>query len=270
MLGYLKKKGIGNYKSNLLDVRFLVPVIIIGVFLIILALFISAFITYDGENLHENVRVEPLYTDSFKFPNASKMNPPYRDRRVHLFTELPNGLRAVVISEPGKFRSSIALNVAIGSARDPVSHMGLAHLLEHMIFFGTKKYPDSNSFGRYVRTRGGMYNAITRFADSTFFYKIANQYLEQSLDMFGQLFIGALLNKEYLRREMGVVEEEYQASKRTEVSKMDQLLRYVSNRNHSFFQFFRGNFDTLNKKDIHKQLTKFYQELYSSNLVSLM
>ena len=265
MIRYSKKTGTGK-KSNLFNVHFLVSVILFGVVLTITML--RFIVIHERRNWQESFHAKPLYVDSFKFPNTSKMNSSYRDRRVHRFTELPNGLRAVVISEPQKFRSSVALNVAIGSAYDPVSHMGLAHLLEHMMFFGSKKYPDSNSFDRYVQVHGGMYNAVTRFTDSTFFYEIPNQYLEQSLDMFGQLFIGALLDKKHVQGEIGVVNEEYQVYKNIEEIKLDRLMKYVSSRNHSFFQFSCGNFDTLNKKDIHTQLTRFYQELYSSNLVS--
>ena len=270
MTRYTKKRGIRKYKSNLLHLNYLVSVILFGILLLTIpVLFILRFITPEGENLHDSIRVEPLYTDSFMFPNTSKMNPSYRDRRIHRFTELPNGLRAVVISEPGRFRSSIAVNVAIGSAHDPVTHMGLAHLLEHMIFLGTKKYPESNYFGRYVQVHGGQYNAFTGLTDSTFYYKIPNQYLEQSLDMFGQLFSSALLDKKYLQREIGVLNEELQVFMHRDGTKLERLLRYVSNRNHTFFKFSCGSFDTLEKKDIHRQLKEFYQELYSSHLVSL-
>jgi len=220
-------------------------------------------------NSYQHYSVETLYTNfGHKFPNYSILKSCRRDRRAYRFTEMPNGLRVVVISDRRKFRSSVALNVATGSVHDPLSHMGLAHLLEHVLFHGTKKYPSSNAFSNFIRAHGGLRNARTTFVDTTFYYKIPFQYLKQSLDMFSQFFISALLDENIVKREISLVNEEHLVSKHNDIRKLELLMRYVSNRNHSLFKFSCGNIDTLNKTDIQEQVMKFYHEKYSANLVS--
>ncbi len=40
--------------------------------------------------------------------------------------------------------AAVALAVAVGYFCDPPNYGGLAHFLEHMLFMGTKDYPDEN------------------------------------------------------------------------------------------------------------------------------
>ena len=44
---------------------------------------------------------------------------------------------------------------------DPVELPGLAHFLEHMLFLGTKKYPDEAEYDKFVQSHGGYSNAWT-------------------------------------------------------------------------------------------------------------
>ena len=52
----------------------------------------------------------------------------------------------MVISDPEAKKSSAALSVAVGAFQDPPEVQGIAHYLEHMLFMGTKKYPDENDY----------------------------------------------------------------------------------------------------------------------------
>lgn len=38
---------------------------------------------------------------------------------------------------------------------------GLSHYLEHMLFMGSKKYPDENEYDSYLTKHGGSSNAFT-------------------------------------------------------------------------------------------------------------
>ena len=41
------------------------------------------------------------------------------------------------------------------------SAQGLSHYLEHMLFMGSKKYPDENEYDSYLTKHGGASNAFT-------------------------------------------------------------------------------------------------------------
>lgn len=72
------------------------------------------------------------------------------DTRKYKIIQLENGLECIIISDPDTKKASASLSVGVGSLQDPVEVQGIAHYLEHMLFMGTKKYPDENIY-RLIR-----------------------------------------------------------------------------------------------------------------------
>ena len=81
---------------------------------------------------------------------------------------------------------SIVINA--GSFNNPTGRNGLAHFLEHMIFMGSVKYPDSNSFGETVGTNGGYTNAYTEFEWTTYNFNVTYAGLEHTIDVLAASF----------------------------------------------------------------------------------
>jgi len=65
---------------------------------------------------------------------------PLNDNREYRQFVLGDELDVLLISDPETDKSSAACDVYIGQLCDTVP--GLAHYLEHMLFIGTRKYPD--------------------------------------------------------------------------------------------------------------------------------
>ncbi len=93
----------------------------------------------------------------YKLSNGIEV--PLVDDREHLYLELDNGLKVLVISDPNVETSAAAVEISVGHWSDPIA--GLAHFLEHMLFLGTEAYPDENSFGAFLNEHGGQSNAYT-------------------------------------------------------------------------------------------------------------
>ena len=53
------------------------------------------------------------------------------------------------------------MNVHVGACSDPPEIPGLAHFCEHMLFLGTKLYPEEDSFSKFLSANGGINNAFT-------------------------------------------------------------------------------------------------------------
>ena len=87
------------------------------------------------------------------------------DDRQYRSLTLPNGLRALLISDPAADSAAAAMSVAVGHTSDPWEISGLSHFLEHMLFLGTTKYPDEASYKRFLKDRGGGSNASTSGAE---------------------------------------------------------------------------------------------------------
>ena len=96
------------------------------------------------------------------------------DERNYRCVTLPNGLRALLISDRHADKAAAALCVKVGHTADPWHLPGLAHFCEHMCFLGSKTHPDEAEYKRYVKKSGGTTNATT-FAERTMYFFTLNQ-----------------------------------------------------------------------------------------------
>ena len=124
------------------------------------------------------------------------------DTREYRYLTLPNQLRVLLVSDSATDKSAAALSVYRGSFHEPDTRPGLAHFLEHMLFIGTEKYPQVDSFQQYITANGGSSNAYTALDHTNYFFDIKNSALAEGLDRFGHFFIDPLLSPEYVEREI--------------------------------------------------------------------
>lgn len=89
-----------------------------------------------------------------------------QDNREYRGLQLTNGLKVLLISDPATDKAAAAMTVDVGHMSDPDNLPGLAHFCEHMLFLGTKKYPNENAYSTYLSENGGTSNAST-YADNT-------------------------------------------------------------------------------------------------------
>ena len=132
------------------------------------------------------------------------------DEKGYRYVQLDNGLRVLLISDPDTEKAAASLDVYVGSASNPADRGGLAHFLEHMLFLGTDKYPDSGEYATFVSEHGGTRNAYTAFEHTNYFFDIDQAHLEEALDRFAQFFISPRFDVEYVEREVNAVNAEYQ------------------------------------------------------------
>ena len=83
----------------------------------------------------------------------------------------PRTTKKTASTSSGLKKSAAALCVHVGSFSDPDSIPGLAHFLEHMVFMGSEKYPDENSFDTFIQKHGGYDNASTDCTTTNFYFE---------------------------------------------------------------------------------------------------
>ncbi|MGB1907637.1 MAG: insulinase family protein, partial [Spongiibacter sp.] len=83
------------------------------------------------------------------------------DPRAFRYLQLDNGLKVLLVSDPGADKAGASLDVHVGSRQDPKNYQGLAHFLEHMLFLGTEKYPNAGDYQAFISANGGQHNAFT-------------------------------------------------------------------------------------------------------------
>src|SRR3990167_11537003 len=93
--------------------------------------------------------------------NPLKVLTPTLQERKSAKIRLKNGLEVLIVSDPMANKSAASLSVEVGCWQDPVQYPGMAHFCEHMLFMGSKKYPNEECFWNGVTDSGGMANAYT-------------------------------------------------------------------------------------------------------------
>jgi len=201
---------------------------------------------------------------------------PRTDNREYRCVVLPNALQALVISDPETDKAAASMVVNVGSFSDPKDLEGLAHFLEHMLFFSSEKYPEEDSYSKYLTEHGGHSNAYTAAEHTNYHFDVSADYLEEALDRFAQFFICPLLSADATSREINAVDSENSKNLTMDMWRMNQLTRMVSSEDHPFHKFGTGNLQTLDigpkarGVDTRDELVKFYKANYSSNLMRLV
>ncbi len=120
---------------------------------------------------------------------------------------LENGLKVLVKED---HRSPVVVSqiwYKVGSSYEPGGITGVSHMLEHMMFKGTEKYP-AGEFSRIVAENGGNENAFTGRDYTAYFQTMEKSRLEVSFKLEADRMRNLQLNAEELKKELEVVTEE--------------------------------------------------------------
>lgn len=199
-----------------------------------------------------------------------------QDDREYATHILPNKLHILLISDPSTDKASAAMDVRVGHLCDPDYLPGLAHFLEHMLFMGTKKYPDENEYNVYLSAHGGSSNAFTDLESTNYYFDVNADNFRGALDRFAQFFIEPLFTESATSREMQAVDSEHGKNIQSDFWRLFQLTKSLSRHDHPFSKFGTGNLETLKEipeKDginIREELMKFHKTYYSANIMKLV
>ncbi|RUR18014.1 insulinase family protein [Legionella sp. km535] len=120
---------------------------------------------------------------------------------------LNNGLKVLVKED---HRAPIAVSMIwynVGSADEPGELTGVSHAIEHMMFKGTKKFPQG-VFSKTIAAQGGQENAFTNNDFTAYFEKIDASRLATSFELEADRMNNLLLDANEFAKEIKVIQEE--------------------------------------------------------------
>lgn len=120
-----------------------------------------------------------------------------------------NGLTVLTHKLPNSGVAALHFCVKAGYFCETDREVGLAHLLEHMYFKGSEKYPVPESMGVQMKALGGMINATTSYDQTCYFCEVPAKNLEQALAIMTDAFLAPNFPADELTRETEVVIEEF-------------------------------------------------------------
>jgi zinc protease len=122
-------------------------------------------------------------------------------------TKLANGLRVIVKEDR---RAPTAVHMVwyrAGAMDEKDGTSGVAHVLEHMMFKGTKKYA-SGEFNKIVAEAGGRDNAFTSLDYTAYFQIVPNRALPRMMELEADRMSNLQLTAREFEQEIKVVMEE--------------------------------------------------------------
>ena len=122
-------------------------------------------------------------------------------------TRLENGLTVLTREVRAAPVVCVSIFYGVGSRNEHTGITGASHLLEHMLFKGTERFP-KGSIETLVRQRGGISNAATSTDFTYYWHLIQSDYLDLMLEIEADRMRGALIAPEDLKSEMVVVRSE--------------------------------------------------------------
>ena len=129
---------------------------------------------------------------------------PDLDHREYRHLRLPNRMQVLLIADADADKAAACMDVGVGHSSDPEELPGLAHFCEHMLFLGTKKYPEEGSYQKLLAAHGGgaprprryaakrarsprrlllaASNAYTAYENTNYYFDVTHAHLEPVLD----------------------------------------------------------------------------------------
>tara|TARA_Y100000389_G_scaffold45724_2_gene40593 strand:- start:4244 stop:7045 length:2802 start_codon:yes stop_codon:yes gene_type:complete len=197
------------------------------------------------------------------------MKTPRADTKQYRTIVLPNGIQALLVSSDKTEKAAMSVNVQVGSYNDPDDLPGLAHFLEHMLFMGTKDYPEEDAYEKMLEENNGRYNAYTDAMRTVYFFDIQYDALKKILPLFSGFFTSPLLAASAVDREMNAVHSEHEKNLQSDGWRVSQLQAHLANSKHPYSKFGTGDRTTLDKPGIVDRLRQFYEAHYSANKMCL-
>ncbi len=182
---------------------------------------------------------------------------------------LDNGLKILVKQDKRSPIAVVQLWYKVGASYEQNGSTGISHVVEHMMFKGTNKYP-TGEFNRIIGENGAQDNAFTAQDYTAYYQIIAADRLEVAFDLESDRVRNLTLPAEEFKKEIEVVKEERRW--RTE-DKPQALLReqfeaaaFVNSPYHNPVIGWMSDLDAMSVED----LRSWYERWYAPNNATLV
>src|SRR5437763_8598494 len=177
---------------------------------------------------------------------------------------LPNGMTLIVQEDRSAPVASVQAWCATGSTTED-KHLGagLSHILEHMLFKGTKTR-STNEIAQKIQDVGGYINAYTSFDRTVFWIDVPKDGLATALDGLADAMMNSTLPPEEYQKEQEVIRREFAMG-------LDDPDRVVGLRLFATaYQRHPYRFPVIGEMEIYNQLTQeqvmqYYKSRYVPN-----
>ena len=181
---------------------------------------------------------------------------------------LKNGLTVLLNPNPNASLVAYYWGIPIGSRHERKGITGISHMFEHLMFRGTKKYPDMDSL--YDRNGVVGVNAHTSYDFTGYMGKFPPDKMELVLDVESDRIANLLLTSEVLEKERKAVQEErYMSLENNPRGFLFESLMSLVFTKHSYKWHIIGYKEDIASYKL-EELQNWYKTYYSPNNIVLV
>jgi predicted Zn-dependent peptidase len=122
-------------------------------------------------------------------------------------TQLPSGLTVVTDAIAHLETASLGVWTGAGARSEEEGQHGLAHLLEHMAFKGTRRR-DARRIAEEIEAAGGELNAATSVEHTAYYARVLKDDVVLGLDILADILTESVFDERELMREKNVILQE--------------------------------------------------------------
>ncbi|MEN6520134.1 MAG: pitrilysin family protein [Armatimonadota bacterium] len=178
-------------------------------------------------------------------------------------TVLPNGLKVLIKEVHAAPVFTCQVWYKVGSRNEHPGITGISHMVEHMMFKGTKKLGKGQYF-RMIRAKGGMNNASTWLDWTNYWEVLSTDHLEMALSMESDRMQNALMDKKEFDAERVVILSEMEGRENEIDSLLYQNLTAVAYQAHPY-RWPTIGYESDLRNISRDQLYKYYKTYYHPN-----
>lgn len=181
-------------------------------------------------------------------------------------TVLANGLKVVVYENHAAPVTATEVWYRVGSYYEQSGYTGMSHLLEHMMFKGTKNYP-GGKYSELIEAQGGRENAFTSEHYTVYWAELASDRYELEMKLEADRMANLLLDSSEFEKERNVVMEERRLGENDPSDALWESFYATAYQTHPYHNPVVGWMDDLARLR-RSDLWRHYQRFYSpSNAV---
>ncbi len=137
---------------------------------------------------------------------------------------LRNGATVVLAPFSGTDAATILVAFQVGSRNEHGAVWGGSHVVEHLMFKGTTRRPQTIDISKELDRYGAQYNAYTGKDLTGYWVKIAGEQLPVAVDLLNDMIFHSTFNAEEMEREKNVIVEEIKMYEENPIMHIEDLL----------------------------------------------
>lgn len=175
---------------------------------------------------------------------------------------LENGARVVLAPFAGTEAAAILVLFKIGSRNEELPVWGGSHFIEHLMFKGTERRPQTLDISLELDRYGAQYNAYTGKDLTGYWVKIAAPQLPVAVDLLHDMLFHSKFDAEEMDREKKVIIEEIKMYEENPIMHIEDLLEEAMFDGHVLGRNIAGTPDSMRamtREDVLRYRDAFYR-----------